>query len=319
MRDASGESRRSDYSDLDPDDGYPEEESAGEDPAGKCSQQDFLDDITRTYLNEIGATPLLSRHEELALARAAKAGDFAARQHMIRANLRLVVNIAKHYQHRGMPLDDLIEEGNLGLIRALEKFDPELGFRFSTYATWWIRQNIEQGIMTQARTIRVSTHALKKLNVVLRALRKFDADGGDARHEDVTAVARMLDKPVDEVRQVLKFSDRTISLDAPLESIPELTVGDSIADENARCPEDVIAQAETERQVAGWIAQLTEKQRLVIERRYGFNGHEISTLANLASELGVTRERVRQIQNSALTQLRLHMAEGDRLGRDVPL
>jgi RNA polymerase nonessential primary-like sigma factor len=269
---------------------------------------DFVDDITRTYLNEIGATPLLSRDEELSLSRAAKAGNFAARQRMIRANLRLVVNIAKRYQNRGVPLDDLIEEGNLGLIRAIEKFDPELGYRFSTYATWWIRQNIEQGIMNQSRTIRVSTHVLKKLNIVLRALRKFDADVTDARHGDVKAVALMLDKPIEEVREVLKFNDRTISLDAPLETIPELTIADAIADEQAIRPEDAIAQAETERQVADWVAQLTDKQRHVIERRYGFNGYEASTLSDLADELGVTRERVRQIQNAALAQLRQYMS-----------
>jgi RNA polymerase nonessential primary-like sigma factor len=276
---------------------------------------DFIDDITRTYLNEIGSTPLLSRGEELRLSRAARAGDFEARQHMIQANLRLVVSIARHYQNRGVPLDDLIEEGNLGLIRALEKFDPELGFRFSTYATWWIRQNIEQGIMNQSRTIRVSTHVLKKLNVVLRALRKYDSDGSDAQHDDMKAVARMLDKSVEEVRQVLKYNDRTISLDAPLEAIPDLTVGDSIADEQTVRPEDVIARNETERQVAGWVAQLTDKQRLVIERRYGFNGQEVSTLADLAEELGVTRERVRQIQNAALAQLRQYLSF-NRIGRE---
>lgn len=271
---------------------------------------EFVDDITRTYLNEIGATPLLKREEELSLSRAARAGDFNSRQRMIAANLRLVVNIAKRYQNRGVPLDDLIEEGNLGLIRALDKFDPELGFRFSTYATWWIRQNIEQGIMNQSRTIRVSTHVLKKLNVVLRALRRVDADGETAGHGEMKAVASLLDKSVDEVRQVLKFNDRTISLDAPLDAIPELTVGDSLADEHAVSPEEVIAQAETERQVAGWVALLTEKQRLVIERRYGFNGQEASTLADLANELGVTRERVRQIQNSALAQLRQYISVG---------
>jgi RNA polymerase nonessential primary-like sigma factor len=278
----------------------------------------FVDDITRTYLNEIGATALLSREEELVLARCARAGDFDARQRMIRANLRLVVNIAKRYQNRGVPLDDLIEEGNLGLIRALEKFDPELGFRFSTYATWWIRQNIEQGIMNQSRTIRVSTHVLKKLNVVLRTLRKVNVDGDSVRYGDMKAVARMLDKSVEEVKQVLKFNDRTISLDAPLEAIPELTVGDAIADEHIPCPEDAIAQAETEHQIAGWVAQLTEKQRLVIERRYGFNGQEASTLADLANELGVTRERVRQIQNTALAQLRQYLSF-NRIGSEGTL
>jgi RNA polymerase nonessential primary-like sigma factor len=281
---------------------------AGEVHLDGGAEPELIDDITRTYLNEIGTTPLLSRTEELHLARAVKAGDFDARQHMIRANLRLVVSIARHYQNRGVPFDDLIEEGNLGLIRALEKFDPELGFRFSTYATWWIRQNIEQGIMNQSRTIRVSTHVLKKLNAVLRVLRRRNADDGGARGDDVNAVAAQLGRSADEVRQILRYNDRTMSLDAPLDTVPDLTVGDAIADEHSACPEDSIAVAEAQRQVANWVARLSDKQRLVIERRYGFNGHEVATLADLADELGLTRERVRQIQNAALAQLRHHIS-----------
>ncbi len=266
---------------------------------------EFLDDVTQLYLNEIGASSLLSAAEEITLARAVRGGDFAARQRMIEANLRLVVSIAKHYQHRGIPLDDLIEEGNLGLIHALEKFDPERGFRFSTYATWWVRQNIERAIMNQSRTIRLPVHVIKELNLVLRALRRLETgNDGERAATDADAVARLLDKPVEEVRQVLAFNERTASLDAPLEIDPDLSVGDAIADERSVGPDRQLEQAEIERHVSEWVALLSEKHRQVIERRYGLNGREIATLEDLANELGVTRERVRQIQLEALGQLR---------------
>jgi RNA polymerase nonessential primary-like sigma factor len=281
-------------------------------------ETEFLDDVTQLYLNEIGAAALLKQDEELRLARAARDGDFSARQHMIEANLRLVVSIAKHYQHRGIPFDDLIEEGNLGLIHALEKFDPERGFRFSTYATWWIRQNIERFIMNQSRTIRLPVHVVKELNIVLRALRKFESEGSDDPRADLEAVARLLDRPVSEIRQVLRFNERTASLDAPLEIDPDLTVSDAIADEQAPDPEQQFEQAEIEQHVAAWVGQLSDKQRLVVERRYGLNGFEVATLEKLADELGVTRERVRQIQIEALSQLRRRMSR-DGVGRDAVL
>ncbi len=263
----------------------------------------FLDDITQLYLNEIGASRLLTPEEETAIARAVRGGDFAARQRMIEANLRLVVSIAKHYQHRGIPLDDLIEEGNLGLIHALEKFDPERGFRFSTYATWWVRQNIERAIMNQSRTIRLPVHVIKELNLVLRALRGMETSR-TGRPADAEAVARLLDKPVEEVRAILALNERTASLDAPLEIDADLSFGDAIADEDSAGPDRQLEQIEVERRVAEWVAMLSEKQRQVIERRYGLNGRELSTLEDLANELGVTRERVRQIQLEALGQLR---------------
>ena len=296
------------------------EKDLAEEPDGTGGEVDFIEDLTQIYLNEIGAGPLLTPAEELALARAARAGDFAARQRMIEANLRLVVSIAKHYQHRGIPFDDLIEEGNLGLIHALEKFDPERGFRFSTYATWWVRQNIERAIMNQSRTIRLPVHVVKELNIVLRALRKLEsaADNEPDHHADALAVARLLDRPVDEVRRLLACNERTASLDAPLEIDPDLSMSDALADERIEAPDLRLEHAEIERHVAEWVARLSDKQRLVIERRYGLNGRDVATLEMLAHDLGVTRERVRQIQLEALGQLRRQLAR-EGVGRDSVL
>lgn len=277
---------------------------------GQAGENGFLEDITQLYLNEIGATSLLKPDEELALARAVRAGDFAARQKMIEANLRLAVSIAKHYQNRGIPLDDLIEEGNLGLIHALEKFDPERGFRFSTYATWWVRQTVERAIMNQSRTIRLPVHVIKELSSVLQALRKLGvepgedaaASGGNAHALD--RVAQLLHRPVDEIRQLLMYNERTASLDAPLDIDPELSVADALADEQAADPETAAERDEIELHLAAWVGELSERHRRVVEARYGLNGQEIATLETLARDLGVTRERVRQLQMEALALLR---------------
>ncbi len=273
----------------------------------------FVEDITQIYLHEIGATPLLTAVEEVKLARAARDGDFVARQHMIEANLRLVVSIARHYQHRGLPLDDLIEEGNLGLIHALEKFDPERGFRFSTYATWWVRQHVERAIMNQSRTVRLPIYVIKELNIVLRAMRQLDRERGaqDAPPGSMLDdVARLLDRPVEEVRKLLALNERSASLDSPLEIDPELSMSDSLADDAAEDPAAHLAQHEAELLVADWVTQLTDRQRLVVERRYGLGGNDATTLEGIAIDLGLTRERVRQIQMEALSQLR------KRIGRD---
>jgi RNA polymerase nonessential primary-like sigma factor len=272
------------------------------------AETEILNDVTQLYLNEIGAKPLLTPVEEAATARAMRAGDFSARQKMIEHNLRLVVNIAKHYLNRGIPLLDLIEEGNLGLIHALEKFDPERGFRFSTYATWWIRQSIERAIMNQSRTIRLPVHVVKELNLVLRAVRHLEAaNGREFCHEQI---AHLLDKPVAEVQRILALNEHIASLDAPLEIDPNHTIADAIPDENGADPESMLQSNELGDLLTNWVAQLPEKQRGVIERRYGLNGAEVATLEAIAADMDLTRERVRQIQIEALNHLRRIIKRG---------
>jgi RNA polymerase nonessential primary-like sigma factor len=263
---------------------------------------DILSDVTQLYFNDIGQNALLTVEEEVRYARLVKQGDFLSRQKMIEHNLRLVVNIAKHYAGRGLQLLDLIEEGNLGLIHALEKFDPERGFRFSTYATWWIRQSIERAIMYQSRTIRLPVHVIKELNTVLRAMRHLETHS--ERDPSPDDVAHLVDFRVEDVRRLLSLNERMTSLDAPLEIDPLLSVGESIADENTPQPDIRLENAEIETYVREWLDQLNERQRSVIERRYGLNGSEIHTLEQLAQSLNLTRERVRQIQIEALASLR---------------
>jgi len=277
-------------------------------------ESEFLNDVTQIYLNEIGINPLLTAEQEGILSRRVKQGDFEARQKMIEHNLRLVVNIAKHYLNRGIPLLDLVEEGNLGLMHALDKFDPERGFRFSTYATWWIRQNIERAIMNQSRTIRLPVHVVKELNQVLRAQRQLEAANGCSATPE--AIAAKLDRPVEDVRAVLALNEHTASLDAPLDIDPNLSIGESIADEQAISPELNIHNAEVESLIREWIAQLTDKQRLVIQYRYGIDDVEVLTLEDLAAQMDLTRERVRQIQLEALAQLR-RLIKRRGVSRDV--
>jgi RNA polymerase nonessential primary-like sigma factor len=237
-----------------------------------------------------------------------KAGEFAARQKLIEHNLRLVVSIAKHYTNRGLALPDLIEEGNLGLIHALEKYDPERGFRFTTYATWWIRQSVERAIMNQSRTIRLPTHVVKELNVVLRALRYLETHGlPEGREATLDDVAHLLGKPVEQVRKVMRYNEHIASLDALVDRETGLSIGDGIADDTALTPELLLHNTEIEAWVRQWLSELAPRQRTVIERRYGLNGLDTATLEEIAVELGVTRERVRQIQAEAIEKLRARL------------
>jgi len=287
-------------------DGVPEADAeSGSEEEGEDAAPDagvHLSDVTQIYLHQIGLKPLLTPAEEQRYARLNAGGDFDARQKMIEHNLRLVVNVAKQYINRGVPLLDLVEEGNLGLMHALEKFDPERGFRFSTYATWWIRQNIERAIMNQSRTIRLPVHVIKEMNTVLRARRHLEMHGErEPRMEDI---AHLLGRSAEDVRRALSHNEHLASLDAPLDVDPMLSIGESIADETATPPDLRLANAEIEDLVHEWLGQLNAKQRIVIERRFGLSGAEVVTLEHLAESLGVTRERVRQIQLEALAQLR---------------
>ena len=281
----------------------PEEEVAATTP-----EVELLNDVTQHYLNEIGAKPLFTPEEEYGWACRAQAGEFAARQKMIEHNLRLVVNIAKHYLNRGIPLLDLVEEGHLGLIHAIEKFDPGRGFRFSTYATWWIRQSIERAIMNQSRTIRLPVHVVKEINQILRAFRHLEFANGRETH--LEQIAHLIDRPVEDVRRTLALNEHICSLDAPLEVDPSHSVADAIADDNAIDPESLLQSNEVGALVKHWVEQLPDKQRRVLERRYGLGGCEISTLEEVAEDLELTRERVRQIQIEALDQLRRAIKRG---------
>lgn len=259
-------------------------------------------DATRMYLSEIGCSKLLTMEEEVFYARLAQKGDEKARAKMIECNLRLVVKIARRYMNRGLALLDLIEEGNLGLIRAVEKFDPERGFRFSTYATWWIRQTIERAIMNQTRTIRLPIHVVKEMNVYLRAARKL----AQTLDHDPSAeeISTLLDKPLDQVKRVLGLNERIASVDSPSGRDADKPLLDSIPDERHVDPSDVLQDQDINNNIGQWIERLTDKQREVVERRFGLRGYASSTLEEVANELGVTRERVRQIQMDALKRLR---------------
>ena len=259
-------------------------------------------DATQLYLNEIGFSPLLTPEEEVYFARLARSGEESGRKRMIESNLRLVVKIARRYVNRGLTLLDLIEEGNLGLIRAVEKFDPERGFRFSTYATWWIRQTIERGIMNQTRTIRLPIHVVKELNLYLRAARELTQQ---LDHEPTAEeIAHKVDKPVKDVKRMLGLNERVASMDTPIGAGGEKSLLDTVADEGASDPADVLQDNNISACLQQWIDQLSEKQQEVLARRFGLRGYAVSTLEEVGQEIGLTRERVRQIQVEALRRLR---------------
>jgi RNA polymerase nonessential primary-like sigma factor len=259
-------------------------------------------DATRVYLNELSRSKLLTAEQEKIYGKRALKGDREARKIMIESNLRLVVKISRRYLNRGLPLLDLIEEGNLGLIRAVEKFDPERGFRFSTYATWWIRQTIERAIMNQTRTIRLPIHIVKEMNTYLKAQRQLaQLLDYEPSAEDV---AKHLDKPVSKVEKMLKLNERVTSIDIPGGKDFDQPLVDSLSDNESASPAEQLQEDGMRQNVAAWVFQLPEKQREVICRRYGLCGYEDSTLEEVAQELNVTRERVRQIQMDGLKRLK---------------
>ncbi len=265
------------------------------------AEKDNSIDATALYLKEIGFSPLLTAQEERDLSRLVALGDAQARGRMIESNLRLVVKIARRYLNRGLPLLDLIEEGNLGLIRAVEKFDGERGFRFSTYATWWIRQNIERALMSQTRTIRLPIHVVKQMNLYLRAAREL---AQKLDHEPTAdEIASLIDKPVEDVRSLLGLNERVDSLDsAPTEQSPGLA--QTLPDEGALDPAEAVVSDDLTDKLEGLLESLSEKHQAVLVRRFGLRGYEHATLEQVGAEVGLTRERVRQIQVEALARLR---------------
>jgi RNA polymerase nonessential primary-like sigma factor len=275
-------------------------------------------DNVQRYLTAIGAHRLMTAEEERATAELARAGDFAARQQMIERNLRLVVSIAKHYTHRGLALLDLIEEGNLGLIHALQKYEPERGFRFSTYASWWIRQSIERAVLTQTRTIRLPVHVIRQLHQVLRAKRHLEEDAVNGNEVRVEDIAHLTGQPVEDVVDVLQAGALPTSIDAPLSADPQSTLADLLLDAAAEGPEASAGRHELEDRVHEWLESLPDKHRHVIEYRFGLGDVEPATLDELAATLGITRERVRQIQHEALQRLKRTLA-ANGIGRDAVL
>jgi len=259
-------------------------------------------DATRIYLNEVGFSQLLTPEEELIVARRSKQGDMAARQRMIEANLRLVVKIARRYMNRGMPLLDLIEEGNLGLIRAVEKFDPERGFRFSTYATWWIRQMVDRAVMNQTRTVRLPVHIVREINIYLRAAHQL---AQQLDHEPTPEdVARELDKPIEEVKRMLSLNERATSVDTTFVTDSEKNLLETLPDEHSTDPAILLQHQDIREHLELWLSQLSERQQKVVKLRFGLDGQEPFTLEAVGARFGITREQVRQVQLEALRRLR---------------
>lgn len=260
-------------------------------------------DPTQLYLNQLSESCLLTAEEEVFFGRLVQKGDHPARQRMIESNLRLVVKISRRYMNRGLPMLDLIEEGNLGLIRAVEKFDPEKGFRFSTYATWWIRQTIERAIMNQTRTIRLPIHIIKEMNIYLKKARELSQQLD--REASAEEVAEVTGKPVEVIEKLFRMhADNVSSLDASLSQDSDQQVLDTVVDQDAKEPTDILQSEEVRENLTVWLELLNDKQREVISRRFGVRGYHASTLEQVANEMGVTRERVRQIQMNALKSLR---------------
>ncbi|MBT0722590.1 RNA polymerase sigma factor RpoS [Tatumella sp. TA1] len=287
--------------------------NAEEDLFSPNSSQRVLD-ATQLYLGEIGFSPLLTAEEEIYFARRALRGDVSSRRRMIESNLRLVVKISRRYNNRGLPLLDLIEEGNLGLIRAVEKFDPEKGFRFSTYATWWIRQTIERAIMNQTRTIRLPIHIVKELNVYLRTARELTQV---LDHEPTAEdIAHKLDKPVEDVSRMLRLNERIASVDTPIGGDSDTSLLDMISDDDENSPEYTNQDNDMKQSIVKWLYELNAKQREVLARRFGLLGYEPATLEDVGQEIGLTRERVRQIQVEGLRRLR-EILEGQGLSLDA--
>ena len=288
----------------------------GSDPEHSAKGASPSSDPTYLYLREIGHSPLLTQEEEVYYARRSLQGDQNAKQHMIKCNLRLVVKIARRYLHRGLALSDLIEEGNLGLIHAVEKFDPERGFRFSTYGTWWIRQEIERALMNQTRTVRIPIHILKEMNVYLRKGRELAQNL--AKEPNFEQIATSLAKDPESVYKILCLNEKTISLDSPISDESEKPLQEVLATCYRQGPLEKQAEGNMMAYLDRCFNKLNEKERTILAKRFGLGEYEETTLETLGKDMGLTRERVRQIQVNALKQLR-HMMEEEGLEAEMVL
>ena len=260
-----------------------------------------LDDPVKTYLKEIGRVPLLTAGQEMALAKAARAGDADARRALSEANLRLVVSVAKRYAGRGLPFLDLIQEGNLGLMKAAEKFEPDKGFKFSTYATWWIRQAITRAIADQARTIRIPVHMVETINRMRQATNQLVYQNG---HEPTPEeLAKAMDMSVERVREIQRMAQEPASLESPVGEEEDSSLGDFVADENAEAPGKAADRAMVAQQINQALKSLTPREEKVIRLRFGLDDGRPRTLEEVGRDFGVTRERVRQIEAKAIRKL----------------
>jgi RNA polymerase nonessential primary-like sigma factor len=276
-------------------------------------------DLVQRYLQQISSKPLFTPEQELIVANQAKDGDFAARQAMIEHNLRLVVSIAKTYMNRGLPFPDLIEEGNLGLMHALDKFEPQRGFRFSTYATWWIRQSIEKALMSQVRTVRLPVHVIREINQVLRARRYLEqALASEGRSPDIDDIASLTGKTIEDVADALAMAEHTTSLDAPRDLDPGSSLLDLISDKRSAGPDQEVERYQFEEKLRSWLKGLKDDQRRVITRRYGLDSQEPATLEELSKVVGLSKERIRQIQQEALVKLKKYL-QSHGLDKDTVL
>lgn len=277
------------------------------------ASDDESTDVLALYLRAVRKYPLLTPEEEFETASRARQGDFAARQRMIERNLRLVISIAKGYIGRGVPLVDLIEEGNLGLMHAIDKFEPERGFRFSTYATWWIRQSVDRALMYQGRAVRLPVNVVREVQQVLRARRLLENDAAQQqlRPQGVRAedIASLLGREASEVAELLAMAEAPRSLDASLDaSGDEQTLGDSLVDDLTLSPEGSAQAHELDRLVDAWLAALSAREREIVEGRFGLHHRDPETLEQLSHRLGLTRERIRQVQNEAIHKLKRLLA-----------
>ena len=284
---------------------------SSEDPLAAIAT-DASGDALAQYLRNVRRTELFTPEEEFETATRARGGDFAARQSMIEHNLRLVVSIAKGYAGRGVPMGDLIEEGNLGLMHAIDKFEPERGFRFSTYATWWIRQSVDRALMYQGRSVRLPVNIVRELQQVLRARRLLESDANLAAQRPdgirVEDIAAFLGQDAGHVADLLSMGESPRSLDATLDRLgDDQTLGDTLVDELALDPQDVTHAHEVDQLLESWVASLSNREREVLEGRFGLHNRDPETLDTLSARLGLTRERVRQIQNEALLKLKRHV------------